>query len=346
VHSLEFLGDRVDVAGLRQAQGANGSVGNSPAATAFYLARSADGRALAYLEQCLARSGGAMAPVLHPCETFELLWSAYHLFLAGAPAARLLTGAERAALAEALRRGGVSLSPTFPIADADDTAVALRLLHDAGEAVQPRVLEAFATPGGFFASFPHERHPSVGVNLHVLDAIAGVPGYPDAARTIERLVDYIAGQQVRDLYWIDKWHISPYYATAHAVCILGALPPAWRRRVGPALERARDWLRQTQNGDGSWGFYGQPTAEETAYGVLALAGASGVEAMPAADRRRCAAAARFLRRSAGEPFPPMWVDKCLYTPTLVVQAIIDAALVACARLRTGHGAADDTGEER
>ena len=28
---------------------------------------------------------------------------------------------------------------------------------------------------------------------------------------------------------------------------------------------------QSQNADGSWGFYGQPTAEETAYGLLALA---------------------------------------------------------------------------
>src|SRR4051812_10614708 len=37
VHSLEFLGDRVDLARLQAAQGVNGSLGNSPATTAFYL---------------------------------------------------------------------------------------------------------------------------------------------------------------------------------------------------------------------------------------------------------------------------------------------------------------------
>src|SRR5579884_2956383 len=34
VHSLEFMGEQVDVEGLKNAQGPNGSVGNSPAATA------------------------------------------------------------------------------------------------------------------------------------------------------------------------------------------------------------------------------------------------------------------------------------------------------------------------
>ncbi|MGH2367932.1 MAG: hypothetical protein ACRDI2_07025, partial [Chloroflexota bacterium] len=341
VHSLEFLGGEADLAGLRKAQGANGSIGNSPAATAFYFAQSGDPHALAYLRECVARSGGAMAPVLYPCETFELLWSAYHLFLAGIPSEQLLSAAERVSLGEALRQGGVSLSPTFPIADADDTAVALLLLHDLGQSVRPQVLEAFATPGGFFASFPHERHSSVGVNLHVLHALLRVPGYPDAERAVDRVLDYLVDQQVRGLYWLDKWHISPYYATAHALCVLRELPPAQAKRIAPHLECARDWLRQTQNADGSWGFYGQPTVEETAYGLLALASGGLAHAAPSVDgdRRRCLAAARFLRSAAGHGgaggfppgFPPMWIDKCLYTPTLVVQAVIEAALAAVAR---------------
>jgi hypothetical protein len=33
VHSLEFLGDEASLGGLRTAQGANGSIGNSPAAS-------------------------------------------------------------------------------------------------------------------------------------------------------------------------------------------------------------------------------------------------------------------------------------------------------------------------
>ena len=85
-------------------------------------------QALAYLDSCLGRGGeGAMAPVLHPCDTFELLWSAYHLYIGGAPRKHVLRASERRHLMVDLANAGVSLSPSFPIPDADDTAVALLL---------------------------------------------------------------------------------------------------------------------------------------------------------------------------------------------------------------------------
>ncbi len=339
VHSLEFLGDQADPAGLRAAQGGNGAIGNSPAATAFYFAQSRDPRALSYLEASLAHAGGSTAPVLHPCETFELLWAAYHLFLASVPAALLLSPGERTALRSALQAGGVSLSPTFPIPDADDTAVALLLLHDLGEPVDPNVLQGFATKDGYFASFPHERHSSVGVNLHVLHALLRVPGYRQLHGTVDRLLDYLIDQRVGGLFWYDKWHISPYYATAHALPILSLLPPDQLKRMEPLVQQSRDWLRQTQNPDGSWGFYGVPTAEETAYAVLALA-ADTPDRVPERDRQRCAAGLRYLRNAVptdqsapASLFPPMWIDKCLYTPVLVVRAAIQAARTAYRRLQ-------------
>jgi halimadienyl-diphosphate synthase len=331
-HSLEFLGDAADADGLQAAQGANGALGNSPAATAFAFAHTRNPRARAYLEACLARTGGAMAPVLHPCETFELLWSAYHLSLAGLAPASLVQPDERQLLRRGLETGGISLSPSFPIPDADDTAVALLLLHDLGETVDPRVLKEFERDAqGHFVSFPHERHSSVGVNLHVLHALARVPGYPEVETVLARLVDYLASEQIGGLYWIDKWHISPYYATAHALCILREVPMA-AARLQPAIDRAGDWIRQTQNADGSWGFYGQPTVEETAYAVLALARSGDRRG----DRQRCAAGLRFMRAAypmgASEPtLPPLWIDKCLYTPTLIVRSVIESARAAVSR---------------
>jgi halimadienyl-diphosphate synthase len=340
VHSLEFLGDEADVVRLRAAQGANGSIGNSPAATAFFLSRVDDTRALAYLNECFDRTGGAMAPVLYPCETFEFLWSVYHLSLAGVPATHLLSARERQALSAELEAGGVSLSPTFPIPDADDTAVALLMLHDVGIPVDPTVLQPFALPGGHFASFPHERHASVGVNLHVLHALLRVPGYPDRERAIAQLVDYLVEQHT-GLYWLDKWHISPFYATAHALCILAELPRALRAQAELVIQRSRDWLRQSQNGDGSWGFYGRGTAEETAYAALALAAPSALvgHSGDELDRSRCAAALEYLREVVGadpqnpsRAFPPHWIDQCLYTPTQVVRAVVEAARIASRRL--------------
>ncbi|MBV8713904.1 MAG: hypothetical protein JO020_05950 [Chloroflexi bacterium] len=327
VHSLEFLGDQADPAALKTAQGSNGAVGNSPAATAFMLqaTREENASALSYLETVLGHAGGATAPVLHPCETFELLWAAYHLYLGGAPGHTLLRPTERRQLLSALQtRGGVSLSPTFPIPDADDTAVALLLLHDLGESVEPSVLKAFEAKDGSFVSFPYERHSSVGVNVHVLHALARVPGYPDADTAIERICDYLADQH-SGLYWIDKWHISPLYATAHVLCAVEDLAPHHRRRLAHLVERSREWLRHSQNADGSWGFYGQSTPEETAYGLLALAVSADDR-----DMRHCQAAANYLHQAAadGVSHPPLWIDKCLYIPPLVVTAAIDAALRA------------------
>lgn len=325
VHSLEFLGDTADPTALRSAQASNGSIGNSPAATAFLLERDESPSALSYLETCLGHAGGATVPVLHPCETFELLWAAYHLYLGGTPSHSLLRRAERRHLLEGLRNhGGVSLSPTFPIPDADDTAVALLLLHDLGERVDSSVLKAFEAKDGSFVSFPYERHSSVGVNAHVLHALARVPGYPDADRAIERVCDYLADQH-SGLYWFDKWHISPLYATAHVLRAVEDLAPHQRHRVAHLVERSRQWLRHSQNADGSWGFYGEATPEETAYGLLALAVSADDQ-----DMRHCQAAADYLREARANSLshPPLWIDKCLYIPPLVVNAAIDAALSA------------------
>ncbi len=339
VHSLEFLDDQASLDGLRAAQGANGAIGNSPAATAFYYSLSRDTRALSYLEHCLRRLGGERAPVLYPCETYELLWAAYHLYLAGVPVTRLLRPDEISYLRQALANGGVSLAPSFPIPDADDTAVALLFLHELGDSPDPRVLRTFASPEGHFVSFPYERHSSVGVSLHAMHALLRVPGYPDAERAVEKLLEYLANQQISGLYWLDKWHISPYYVTSHALCVMAEIPPTLMPRAKPLIERSREWIRQTQNPDGSWGFFKRGTAEETAYALLALA-ASDPALITAQDRQNCARAAEYLYRH-GRPangnhnsesgYPPLWIDKCLYTPTLIVQATIDGALHAYER---------------
>jgi hypothetical protein len=50
-----------------------------------------------------------------------------------------------------------------------------------------------------------------------------------------------------------------------------------------------------------------------------------------ADEARCGRAMAYLQQ-VGEPdLPPLWIDKCLYTPPMVVRAAIDAAGTAYAR---------------
>ena len=333
VHSLEFLGDGADLAGLGRAQGPNGSIGNSPAATAFFFSRTANPAALAYLDACMASNGGQSAPVLHPCDTFEVLWSAYHLHLAGLPTNHLIDEEVRHLLVQSLRDDGVSLDPTFPIPDADDTAVALILLKALGLEVDPSVLQRFEAPDGHFYSFPFERHPSAGVNIHVLHALLTVPGYVDVSPRIDDLLDYLASQQTAEGYWLDKWHISPLYATSHALAVFTQLKGPAVTCAQPMVDRARAWLRTTQNRDGSWGCFGQATAEETAYALLALA-ALDPDATCVSDREKRTDGLAYLNTTLDrgtldmEMFPAMWIDKCLYTPTPIVEAVIRAARAA------------------
>ncbi|MEX2430938.1 MAG: prenyltransferase/squalene oxidase repeat-containing protein, partial [Dehalococcoidia bacterium] len=341
-HSLEFLGDAADVQGLRAAQAANGSIGNSPAATAFFLSLTGDRAAEAYLSETLGLHGNEAAPVLHPCEIFELTWAAYQLHLAGVPASSLLTDLQVEHFKNALAHGGVTLSPSFPIPDADETSVVLVLLRDLGVPVDPSVLERFVTKAGHFASFPFERHSSVGVNLHVLHAMLRVPGFTERDATVRRLLEYVRDERSHGLYWHDKWHASPYYATSHALCILELLPRELARLINCELESAREWLRNTQNGDGSWGFYGQSTLEETAYAVLGLA--APYPNIPAGDLERCRAGMENIQAritAAGglcdALLPPLWIDKCLYTPTLVAKAAVHAAMVRTAEMGIGQG---------
>ena len=83
------------------------------------------------------------------------------------------------------------------------------------------------------------------------------------------------------------------------------------------------WILETQNHDGSWGYY-VPTAEETAYCLQALvAWKRSGHPVPREALKRGAA---WLVRHMDQPYPPLWIGKCLYCPVLVVRSAILSAL--------------------
>jgi halimadienyl-diphosphate synthase len=319
LHSLEYLGNRLDVPGIRQRMSANGSFANSPSATAYFLTRGEDDRSWQYLESVVRPRTDGGVPVVEPFEVFEAAWVLYNLARAGqrpAAAQRHLLS-----LAQALGDDGVGVSREGLRPDADDTALTLSVLHRFGYPISMGPLRPFEGVH-FFMTFPLERDPSVTTNAHVLEVLEACPSFPRQHLLRQKLIRFLRDARVDGDHWVDKWHSSPFYATAHAVFALLASAPDL---CPPAL----GWLARTQREDGSWGWFQQGTAEETAYAVMAClsAPASMTEGL-AID---FAAADRFLGRPQEEPYEPMFIGKTLYGPTEVVRSAVLAARILISR---------------
>ncbi|GAB3588059.1 hypothetical protein GCM10027445_68800 [Amycolatopsis endophytica] len=306
LHSLEALGSAAR--GVAFARPGADGLGCSPAATAAWFG--GDGTAAhpgrRYLEDTQARHGGPV-PVAAPLAVFERSWVLSAFADAGVPVPvpdGVLDG-----LAAGLGPDGISGGPGLP-PDADDTSATLYALASHGRPHPLGCLHEYRVDG-HFCTYPDERTPSVTTNAHVLQALR-TSGPSEVATATAA---WIAGRQHADGSWTDKWHASPYYATARCVLALAAGGYGTTARG-----RALRWLLDTQRPDGSWGRWGG-TFEETAYAVQVL--------VRARDPRADEAAARgcvFLLSWRGTRHPPLWHDKDLYTPGRIVRAEGIAAL--------------------
>lgn len=364
-YSLEALGPQV--AGTRLVRPQAGVVGLSPAATAAWLGSGEDAAADSspepgqdrgqdrmsareFLVRLQARRGGPV-PVVTPITYFEAAWVLNSLAAAG------LSGGQSAALLERLEEGltphGAPVAPGLP-SDADDTAAVLSALLRHGRAHSPEGLLRFFEDG-YFRCYEGERDPSVSTNAHALEALAlllAVPGH-------RRRLDTVAASTARWLlevqqppgFWYDKWHASPYYATAG--CVVGlaeytlagsasagaAANPGWAE----AIARAAHWVCETERLPGSWGRW-QGTVEETSYAVAILCAALDVRAgtaasiagMPPSARmvEALGRAAEVLSRPLLGEHPPLWHGKDLYTPVRVVRAAHLSARARAGRYRS------------
>jgi hypothetical protein len=324
LHSLEVYGDVAR--GARLIDPVRGNVGCSPAATAVWLGdglmRARRHPLVRYLKAVQRRRGGPV-PVAAPLAVFERVWVL--CALAGAGLVRRpyrgLVRSVHAAFGEYGVAGGPGLPP-----DADDTATALSALARLGSPRSPEVLWHYQAPDGHFTCFPDERTPSTSTNAHVLQSFGDCLRFGQPCRS--RYLDAMAGitgwlceRQETAGNWSDKWHASPYYATA---CSAVALAAYGGGLAAGALARAVDWLLDTQRPDGSWGRWAG-TYEETAYAVQVLSRVRTAHTGEVTGRAVARGCAR-LRRDGGPPYPPLWHDKDLYTPTRIVRAEGLAAL--------------------
>jgi halimadienyl-diphosphate synthase len=321
LHALEIAGETAyGLAAIGPE--VTGTIGAAPAATAAWLAGPVPPEpghpARQYLEAAAGRHSGPV-PCGLPITVFERAWVLSILTRAGIP----ITVPEQLirSLKAGLGRSGTPAAAGLP-ADADTTAGALYALALLGVPHPPDALWEYETET-HFCTWAGEQGRSISTNAHVLEAfgqyVAELPETADRYRpTVGKLVTWLSGQQREDGSWLDRWHASPYYATA---CAALALHQFGGAGAVAAVRRAVEFLLATQRPDGSWGLW-EGSPEETAYALQVLRLTGPGEHLEDAARAR----AFLLSAGDGTDGPPMWHDKDLYLPTAIVQATVLAAL--------------------
>jgi halimadienyl-diphosphate synthase len=303
---------------IENLQEKNGSIGHSPSATAYYsiFIKPGDKTALEYLHKYLTPSNGA--PDLLPFETFETNWVLWNLALVdGKWHQNLGADFQRALdiLKNAWQKGkGIGLSNDYSVPDGDDTFVAYELLTKFDSISDIEAILAFEE-SEHFCAYPYEAHSSNSVNIHAMGTLR-LAGYSVESPKIKKIIKYLQANRFPAGYWFDKWNLSPYYTTTHAIIVCAGF-------ADQLVNKSVEWIVQTQKKDGSWG-YQFSTAEETAYCIQALViwQEHGGKIPPTVIKN----AVTWLKDHAEPPFPPIWMGKGLYTPELIVRSTILSAL--------------------
>ena len=319
--SAEMVGpDGLHLLDIENLQEANGSVGHSPSATVYFLlyGNRQDTVALDYLRNVVSDSGDGGAPVIAPSDVFEIAWVLRNLALIGSldHESLALCQPHLDFLEATWEPGrGVPQAAGYTPKDGDDTGLVYEVLTRFGRAADLEAVLHYEEDK-YFRCFALEANPSVSANIHVLGALRHA-GLGVQYSSVRKVLGFLRRTQTMKLFWFDKWHASPYYPTSHAVIACAGYDDG-------LVENAVYWILETQNADGSWGYY-TPTAEETAYCLQALIvwKRHGGQ-VPGNVLRRGAA---WLADHTEPPYPPLWIGKCLYCPMLVVRSAILSVLM-------------------
>jgi halimadienyl-diphosphate synthase len=314
--SAEMVGiDEKHMLDADNLQEGNGSVGVSPSATAYFATyvKRGDESSLSYLRDAVMTDGGM--PNVAPFDVFEIAWSLWNLgMIPGLEVTAKLTP-HIDFLSSAWEPGrGVGYATNCSVKDCDDSAITYSALLRFGVEKDLASLLAYEEED-HFRCFDLEVDPSISANIHVL-GVLGQTGLNETNSSVQKIIRFLHKAKGQNPYWVDKWHISPYYTTAHAIIACADF-------AKELVEDAVQWILRTQNIDGSWGTY-LPTAEETAYAIQALWVWN--EKVARVPKGALQDGARWLREHMDPPYPPLWIGKCLYSPNLVIRSAVISAL--------------------
>lgn len=323
-YSAEWAGqDGLHLLETGDLQEGNGSLANSPSATAYFAGYVAPGNedALGYLRKIMDSRAGA-APSFAPFDIMERCWVLWNVALADAdkdPEIAELCRQHTDFLRDHWQEGcGLAFSEQYALADGDDTSVGFQILSRFGYAPDVEAVLSFEEDT-WFRCYKLEATPSVDVNVHVLGALHQA-GYDRDHPSVKKALDFVRSKRRQGAYWLDKWHTSAYYTASHVVAAC----------IDFDEDLCRDsvnWMLATQQADGAWGFHGFSTAEETAYCLQALCmwKRRGRKVPPG----RIEQGRFWLEKGGFPPYPPLWTAKSLYCPELMVRSAIASALLLC-----------------
>jgi hypothetical protein len=320
--SMEFLGDYASKKLLKRAQNINGSISNSPSATAFMMTKMHDEDAYNYLKNVLKYNSGS-SMTLFPFDVFETAWVIDNFLKSELPVQNHYMQKLDNLYSQWSPERGISMSKLYYYEDLDDTATVFYLLNQTNHEVEPNVFEAYEDTT-HFNCYPSERGASPIVNIRVLKAISGLKKYKRKEEIIEKILKYLYSEQREHAYWIDKWNVSPYYCTGQAI---EAIKDLDHNLTGKAV----DWIVNSQNIDGSWGSK-EGTQEETSYATLALLWYhKNIEKI---DTSIIKSGQNFLENNfQNDNYPELWIGKGLYCPKNVIKASILAAIHWCKKIK-------------
>lgn len=314
--SAEMAGlDGKNMLDTKNLQESNGSVGVSPSATAYFATyvKQGDESSLGYLRGVMKPDGGM--PNVAPFDVFEIAWVLWNLsFIPDLKEnGKLQPHIDFLSKAWQPKRG-VGFAAGYSVKDSDDTALAYdTLLRYGCEKDLASVL--LYEEKDHFRCFDLEANPSISANIHVLGAL-GQAGLDQKNSSVQKVLRFLQKAKGSNPFWVDKWHSSAYYATSHAIIASGEFAREF-------VEESVKWLLHSQNKDGSWGTY-LSTSEETAYAIQALWFWN--EHIAKVPKHFLTRGARWLTEHLDQPYPPLWIGKCLYNPNLVIRSAVISAL--------------------
>jgi len=318
VFSAEMAGDdSIHLLDIDNMQEPNGSIGCSPSSTAYFAqyVKPGDSKALEYLG-VIAKEGGV--PNFAPFDIFERCWVLWNFSILESfnPETIEFIRSHLEYLKKRwIPKTGIGFATDCALYDSDDTSVMQRVLIRFGYEADLDAIFSYEEDE-YFRCVRHEANPSVGVNIHILGALR-LAGFDKTHPSVQKILAFLRSSRHKGGYWFDKWHVSPYYITSHIIieCL------EYDKEL---CQEALNWILKTQNSNGSWGYFGTPTAEETAFCIQALKIWRNCGGRLPTGRIEMATS--WLSTHSAPPYPWMWIAKTLYHPELIIRSSIIAAL--------------------